>query len=101
MSDSNYTVALDLELTDELRQEGIARELVNKIQNLRKDKDFEVTDKINIELAQTDYIATAIDIYNEYICGEVLANTLVLIGDINTEDTIDIDLHTIKIKLSK
>ena len=101
MSDSNYTVALDLELTDDLRQEGIARELVNKIQNLRKDKDFEVTDKINIELAQTDYIATAIDIYNEYICGEVLANTLVLIGDINTEDTIDIDLHTIKIKLSK
>ncbi len=101
MSDSNYTVALDLELTDDLRQEGIARELVNKIQNLRKDKDFEVTDKINIELAQTDYIATAIDVYNEYICGEVLANTLVLIGDIKTEDTIDIDLHTVKIKLSK
>jgi isoleucyl-tRNA synthetase len=101
MSDSNYTVALDLELTDDLRQEGIARELVNKIQNLRKDKDFEVTDKINIELAQTDYIATAIDVYNEYICGEVLANTLVLIQDINTEDTIDVDLHTIKIKLSK
>lgn len=99
MSDNNYTVALDLELTDELRQEGIARELVNKIQNLRKDKDFEVTDKINIELAKNDYIALAVETFNKYICGEVLANKLVMVDTIESVDHIEVDQYSVQIKL--
>ena len=101
MSDSQYTVALDLELTAELRQEGIARELVNKIQNLRKDKSFEITDKINIRLVKNSYIKDAVEAFNEYICGEVLAESLVLTENVDSSDTIDIDQHTINIKLSK
>jgi len=101
MSDNNYTVALDLELTDELKQEGIARELVNKIQNLRKEKDFEVTDKINIVLAKTDYINKAVDTFNEYICGEVLADSLSTSEQLETTDTVDIDQNIINIQLSK
>ena len=101
MSDSQYTVALDLELTAELRQEGIARELVNKIQNLRKDKSFEITDKITIRLVKNSYIKDAVEAFNEYICGEVLAESLVLTENVDSSDTIDIDQHTINIKLSK
>jgi isoleucyl-tRNA synthetase len=101
MSDSQYTVALDLELTAELRQEGIARELVNKIQNLRKDKSFEITDKITIRLVKNSYIKNAVEAFNEYICGEVLAESLVLTENVDSSDTIDIDQHTINIKLSK
>ena len=101
MSDSQYTVALDLELTADLRQEGIARELVNKIQNLRKDKSFEITDKITIRLVKNSYIKDAVEAFNEYICGEVLAESLVLTENVDSSDTIDIDQHTINIKLSK
>lgn len=100
MSDANYTVALDLELTQELRQEGIARELVNKIQNLRKDQHFVVTDKITVTLENHSYITEALINYNEYICGEILADTLTWKSDIISNDTIDINQHIIKIKLS-
>lgn len=100
MSDANYTVALDLELTQELRQEGIARELVNKIQNLRKDQHFVVTDKITVTLENHSYITEALINYNKYICGEILADTLTWKSDIISNDTIDINQHIIKIKLS-
>ncbi|MFT7229689.1 MAG: isoleucyl-tRNA synthetase, partial [Bacteroidia bacterium] len=101
ISDNDYTVALDLELTDELKIEGIARELVNKIQNLRKDKDFEVTDKITINIEEHSYISKAILSFNEYICGEVLANSLKEINSLTSSDEIDIDGNLIKIALSK
>jgi isoleucyl-tRNA synthetase len=101
MSDANYTVALDLELTEDLMTEGIARELVNKIQNLRKDKDFEVTDKIKVSLENHPYIQDALNSYNEYICGEILADELVCVDVFTGTDTIDIDAHILKIQLAK
>ena len=101
MSDANYTVALDLELTEELKTEGIARELINKIQNLRKDKDFEVTDKIKVSVEHHAYIQNALNSYNEYICGEILAEELVSADVLTGTDTIDIDTHILKIQLSK
>jgi len=100
-SDANYTVALDLELTEDLKTEGIARELVNKIQNLRKDKDFEVTDKIKVNLENHPYIQNALNSYNEYICGEILADDLICVDQLTGTDTIDIDTHILKIQLSK
>ncbi|MFT5056601.1 MAG: isoleucyl-tRNA synthetase [Pseudoalteromonas distincta] len=101
MNDGIYTVALDLEITDALKLEGVARELVNKIQNLRKDKDFEVTDKIRVEIAEHPYTNEATKAYNEYICGEILADSLEVVAQLSTEDTVDIDSNEIKILLSK
>jgi len=101
MNDGIYTVALDLEITDALKLEGVARELVNKIQNLRKDKDFEVTDKIRVEIAEHPYTNEATKAYNEYICGEILADSLEIVAQLSTQDTVDIDSNEIKILLSK
>jgi isoleucyl-tRNA synthetase len=70
------TVALDITVTDGLWQEGIARELVNRIQNIRKDRGFDVTDKITLDLQKNDQIEEAISNFNAYICSETLAESL-------------------------
>jgi len=101
ISDNDYTVALDLEISDELKTEGVARELVNKIQNLRKDKDFEVTDKIIVKIEEHSYTSKAILSFNEYICGEILASSLEETTNPTGTDVLDIDGNTIKIELSK
>ena len=101
ISDNNYTVALDLELTPELKNEGIAREFVNKVQNLRKEKDFQVTDKIIVTIDNHPYIKDAIESHNEYICGEILAKAIITKDDMDTSDEVDIDSHLIQIKLTK
>lgn len=101
MSDGKYTVALDLTLNSELKQEGIARELVNRIQNLRKNKEFEVTDQIIVELQSHEYTNDAAKAFNEYICGEILAQSLIIKDNIDFEDELDIDEQLIKINLIK
>jgi isoleucyl-tRNA synthetase len=75
-NDGDLTVALDVNLTDELKAEGIARELVNRIQNIRKDSDFEVTDRVKLTLQSSDYISEAVAKFSTYICNEVLATEL-------------------------
>ncbi len=75
-NEGNITVALDITLTEELKQEGIARELINRIQNLRKDKGFEVTDKIEIFIHEQKEITDAISNNIDYICSETLATCL-------------------------
>ncbi len=70
------TVALDITVTNRLWQEGIARELVNRIQNIRKDRGFDVTDKITLDLQKNDLIEEAISNFNDYICSETLAESL-------------------------
>jgi isoleucyl-tRNA synthetase len=75
------TVALDITVTNSLWQEGIARELINRIQNMRKDKGFEVTDKITITLRKNDLIENAIVHFNNYICSETLAESLTFLAD--------------------
>jgi len=75
-TEGSITVALDITITDELKQEGIARELINRIQNLRKEKGFEVTDKIELSVQKHSQITDAIINNNEYICSETLAVNL-------------------------
>lgn len=75
-SENGITVALDATLTDELRSEGIARELVNRVQNLRKDSGLEVTDRIRLRISCSAELAAAISANKAYICSEVLANDL-------------------------
>ncbi len=86
-SSGNITVALDVTLTSELVDEGIARELVNRIQNLRKDNKFEVTDKILVEVEKHQEIISAIQNNYSYICSEILASSLTLIEHISTDKT--------------
>jgi isoleucyl-tRNA synthetase len=101
MSDGKLTVALDLEIDEELQSEGIARELVNKIQNLRKSKEFEVTDTINVQIQSHDYINEAIRLHNEYICGEILAREIAIVPQLLQADEIIIDQNSIEISLTK
>ncbi len=91
-SEGNITVALDITITEELRNEGIARELINRIQNLRKDKGFEVTDKIDLQVQKQEAITNAIFNNNEYICSETLATNLCYVDDIKDPDKVSVDL---------
>lgn len=84
LSEGGITVALDKLVTPELRYEGIARELINRIQNLRKESGFEVTDKINIQLIRFGEITEAVNNNHQYICTEVLANSLILVDELAT-----------------
>lgn len=82
-SDGNLTVALDVTISEELKSEGIARELVNRVQNLRKDSGLEVTDRILLKVDTNELIQNAITTNKEYVCSEVLANDVVFesLGD--------------------
>ncbi len=80
-SDAEITVALDVTLTPELEAEGMARELVNRIQNLRKDQDFEVTDRIHLKIQQHPAINQAILQFEDYIGQEVLATKLEVVDE--------------------
>ena len=72
-SEGKLTVALDITITDELRREGIARELVNRIQNIRKESGFEVTDKIRVEIEANELTTTALESFADYIAQQTLA----------------------------
>ena len=77
------TVALDITITEKLKDEGIAREIVNRIQNLRKEKKFDVTDKIEVKIKNHKKINSAILNNLDYIRAEILANTFEIVNDIN------------------
>lgn len=98
-NDGNLTVALEIKLTDELRNEGMARELINRIQNMRKDNDFEITDRINVTISPSDAVASAINSYSDYIKGQVLADTVAV--EDNNGPEIDFDDFKLKIKIEK
>ncbi|GAA3960632.1 isoleucine--tRNA ligase [Mucilaginibacter dorajii] len=95
------TVALDVTITNELKQEGISRELINRIQNLRKAKEFEVTDKISVRLEDHAYMSEAVKNNLSYICAEILAESLTLESQLNEGDKIEIDGNEILIVISK
>ncbi len=91
-NEGNLTVALDVTITDELRNEGIARELINRIQNLRKEKGYEVTDKIELFVQKHHEITPAILSNNDYICSETLAEELNYTEQINDKEKTEIAL---------
>jgi isoleucyl-tRNA synthetase len=88
----SLTVALDITLTPELVMEGIAREVINRIQNLRKDNGFEVTDKITVEIEGNGEINEAVEKNIAYICSETLAQDFLLVDRIEAEDKVSIEL---------
>jgi len=95
------TVALDVTITNELKQEGISRELINRIQNLRKTKGFEVTDKINVSVSNHSFLAEAVNNNLSYICAEILADNLLLDNDLKDGESALIDENEILIAITK
>jgi isoleucyl-tRNA synthetase len=88
----SLTVALDITLTPELIEEGISRDLVNRIQNLRKDKGYEVTDKISLKIEKNNELSDAIQNNYDYICSETLAESLEMIEKLPDEEIIRVEL---------
>jgi len=95
------TVALDVTLTDELKREGISRELVNRIQNLRKGLGFEVTDKINVRIHGPSVIGEALNNNLSYICAEILAESIILENELSKGELVEIDGNEILIAINK
>ena len=100
-SEGKITVALDLTITDELKSEGIAREFINRVQNLRKDKGFDLMDKITILLENSCPFKNQIEENLEYISSEVLADKIEFIASLTSSDEIEIDDVRFKINIIK
>ena len=100
-NDGALTVALDVTITEELRKEGVARELVNRIQNLRKDSGFEVTDRIDVVLQKDNYIESAVHSNIEYIKAETLTEKLEIIDQLNNGIEITFDDISTKLFIQK
>jgi isoleucyl-tRNA synthetase len=92
-SEGRLTVALDLNITQELKDEGIAREFVNRIQNLRKESGFEVTDKIAVEIQRHELIDSAVENFSDYIAAQTLARSVKLVDmtDLSDAQPVEID----------
>ena len=100
-NEGTLTIALDVTVTEELRQEGIARELVNRIQNIRKSNGYEITDKIMVEIERLDAINDAVVNYTDYIGGQVLANEIALVDAIVKATELDFEEYVVKVAVKK
>ena len=100
-NEGTLTIALDVTVTEELRQEGIARELVNRIQNIRKSNGYEITDKIVVEIERLDTINDAVVNYTDYIGGQVLANEIALVDAIVDATELDFEEYVVKVAVKK
>ena len=100
-NEGKLTVALEVTITEELRQEGIARELVNRIQNLRKQSGLEITDKINIILSKNEKTDAAVEAYREYISNQVLGNSLTLVDKVQDGVKLDMDEYELEVRIEK
>ncbi len=96
-NEGNLTVALEVELNDELVKEGTARELINRIQNLRKDSGLEITDRIKVTIAPDENTNSAIEAYSDYIKGQVLADEIVIAENDGVIDKFDVNITIDKI----
>ena len=93
-SEAGLTIALDIKLTEELKQEGIAREFINKIQNIRKDSDFEVTDRIVLHIQKHGFYNTAVLNYKDYISNQTLASELIMVDKLDEANSYLVEIDT-------
>ena len=98
-NEGNLTVALEVELTDELKNEGMARELINRIQNIRKESGLEITDRISVVISPNDEVTKSVDSFADYIKTQVLANDIIL--QANDGQEVDFDDFKLNIKVKK
>lgn len=100
-NEGKLTVALDITVTDELLREGIARELVNRIQNIRKSNGYEITDKISIEIEKREEINESVKEYSNYIALQTLAEEITLVDKIENPIELDFDDYNVSIMVQK
>ena len=100
-SEGKTTVALDLTITDELKSEGIAREFINRVQNLRKDKDFDLTDRISISLEENCPFRKELTNNEQYICTEVLSDKIEFVISLANFEEIEIDEVKFNVNIEK
>jgi isoleucyl-tRNA synthetase len=100
-SKAALTVALDITITTALEEEGLARELVNRVQNIRKESNFDVTDRINLTVEKTAWIESAIKHHENYICSEILAENLFIEERINNPILTDVNDQEVKLLVNK
>lgn len=99
-NDGALTVALDLEITEELKNEGMAREIVKRIQAYRKNSGFEITDHIHVVLSHDDNLQKAVEAYHDYICSQVLADKLEF-GALESGEELDFEDFKISVDITK
>ena len=100
-NEGKLTVALDVTVTEELRREGIARELVNRIQNIRKSSGLEITDKIKITLSKNQQTDDAVNEYKDYICNQVLGTSLTLTDEVESGTELNFDDFSLYVSVVK
>ena len=100
-NEGSLTIALDITVTEELRQEAVARELVNRIQNIRKSNGYEIVDKIAVQIAKHDEVNAAIDTFKQYIATQVLADSLELVDTLSDGTDMDFESFVLQVKVEK
>lgn len=100
-SKGSLTVALDITITEDLQNEGNARELVNRVQNIRKDNGFELTDRIFVKMLDNAAFKSSIINYNDYICREILAESITWEADMQDGTEIEVNEQMLKIRITK
>ena len=95
------TVALDVEVTDDLRREGVAREIVKKIQAMRKESGFDIVDRIAVEIEHSEVADAAVEQFNAYICNQVLADELKLSDNVDGDNAVELDNVAVKLSVRK
>ena len=100
-NEGKLTVALDITVSDELLREGIARELVNRIQNIRKSNGYEIVDKIVVEIESRDEINEAVKEFSNYIASQTLADSVLLSSNLSNATELEFDEYTVKVTVKK
>jgi isoleucyl-tRNA synthetase len=97
----SLTVALDTNMTEALAEEGLAREFVNKIQKIRKDSNFELTDRITVQVADSELLKNPLNNFYSYICTEILADKLDFFSEMQGGTDIEVNEHNIQVLITK
>lgn len=97
----SLTVALDISISDALKKEGDAREFVNRIQNIRKESNFDLTDRIDVKLVQNEALQNSLIEFKDYICGEILADTLDFVPSLSNGTQIDVNEVSLTVNVTK
>ena len=95
------TVALDVDITDDLVKEGLAREIVNKVQKIRKDEQYELTERLEIQVESHSEINESLQAFNTYICTEILADSLEIVSNLESGTEIEVNDHLLKLLIKK
>lgn len=100
-NEGRLTVALDITISDTLRKEGLARELVNRIQNVRKSNGYDITDKVNVKVLSSFFMDDAIEEYNEYIANQVLAANVIVVTELDEAMELDFEDFKLQVRVTK